>query len=79
MLAQRLLEMMPDLGESVTVSFRASLPNWEGRAMAHIIIALKLLFGLDDATEHRNSRVARRFNKYSTTSYLNVFQVCFVW
>lgn len=63
MLAERLLGMMPDLHKSFPVSLRASLPNWEGRAMAHIIIALKLIFGVDDATEHRNSRVARRINE----------------
>ncbi|KAK3931436.1 TATA box-binding protein-associated factor RNA polymerase I subunit B [Frankliniella fusca] len=77
LVAERLLNMLPKPSEYVPVSLKKSLPNWEGRAMAHIIIALKLLFGLDDATEHRNSRIAMRFNELLASQNSDVR--FFVW
>ncbi|XP_052122567.1 TATA box-binding protein-associated factor RNA polymerase I subunit B [Frankliniella occidentalis] len=77
LIAERLFDMLPKPVEYVPVSLRKSLPNWEGRAMAHIIVAVKLLFGLDDATEHRNSRIARRFNELIASQNSSVR--LFVW
>lgn len=38
-------------------------PNYEGRAIAYIIVVLKVLFGLDDVTEREISRVTEKINK----------------
>ncbi|KAK0165020.1 hypothetical protein PV328_003578 [Microctonus aethiopoides] len=38
------------------------LPNYEGRAMAFIIVAMKILFGLDGITEYEISRVIDKIN-----------------
>ncbi|KAK0183093.1 hypothetical protein PV327_001165 [Microctonus hyperodae] len=38
------------------------LPNYEGRAMAFIIVVMKILFGLDGITEYEISRVIDRIN-----------------
>ncbi|XP_014216030.1 uncharacterized protein LOC106644859 [Copidosoma floridanum] len=39
------------------------IPNYEGRAMAFIIVVLKTLFGLDDITEKEISRVVDKINR----------------
>ena len=39
------------------------IPNYEGRAMAYIILTLKLLFGLDGYREEEMSRSAKKINK----------------
>lgn len=39
------------------------IPNYEGRAMAFIIVIMKILFGLDGITEFEISRVAEKINK----------------
>ena len=41
----------------------ACFPNYEGRAMAFIIVVMKMLFGLDDITEYQISRVAEKINR----------------
>lgn len=41
---------------------RQQLPLYEGRAVAYIMFALKLLFGLDDEREVRMSTAAQRIN-----------------
>ncbi|XP_058793595.1 TATA box-binding protein-associated factor RNA polymerase I subunit B [Phymastichus coffea] len=38
-------------------------PNYEGRAMAYIIVVLKVLFGLDDITEKEISHVTDKINR----------------
>ncbi|KAL1137999.1 hypothetical protein AAG570_009694, partial [Ranatra chinensis] len=40
----------------------SSTSNYEGRAMAFIIVVLKFLFSLDDRTEYKISSVANRLN-----------------
>jgi TATA box-binding protein-associated factor RNA polymerase I subunit B len=45
-------------------TFKSPLtPNYEGRAMAYIIVVLKILFGLDDITENEISRVVEKINR----------------
>lgn len=44
----------------------AGIPNWEGRALAFIIVALKMLFGLDDSTEKYQSKCASKVNQILT-------------
>lgn len=39
------------------------IPNYEGRAMAYIIVTLKILYGLDDITEKEISRVVEKINR----------------
>lgn len=39
------------------------IPNYEGRAMAYIVVVFKILFGLDDLTEKEISRVAEKLNE----------------
>lgn len=39
------------------------LPLYEGRAVAYVLFAMKLLFGLDDAREVRMSECAQRINE----------------
>lgn len=39
------------------------IPNYEARAMAFIIVVLKVLFGLDGITEHIISKTAEHINK----------------
>ncbi|KAK9294609.1 hypothetical protein QLX08_010833 [Tetragonisca angustula] len=38
------------------------IPNYEGRAIAFIIVVLKILLGLDGITEYRISRIAENIN-----------------
>lgn len=38
------------------------IPNYEGRAMAFIIVTMKILFGLDGITEYEISRVIDKIN-----------------
>lgn len=40
-----------------------AVPNYEARAISFVIFAMKLLFGLDDVTEHEFSRYAETINK----------------
>ena len=40
------------------------IPNYEGRAIAFIIVVLKILLGLDGITEYRISRIAENINRY---------------
>ncbi|XP_063238073.1 TATA box-binding protein-associated factor RNA polymerase I subunit B isoform X2 [Bacillus rossius redtenbacheri] len=51
----------------------SEVPNYEGRAMAFIIVVLKLLFGLDGKTEHVNSETAAEFNKYLSSEEGKLF------
>ncbi|KAG7191118.1 hypothetical protein KM043_007150 [Ampulex compressa] len=41
-------------------------PNYEGRAMAFIIVVLKTLFGLDGMTEHQICKVAEKINSIAS-------------
>ncbi|XP_034251070.1 TATA box-binding protein-associated factor RNA polymerase I subunit B [Thrips palmi] len=77
LIALRLLALLPKMQNSATVTVREKLPNWEGIAMAHVIVALKILFGLDDCTENRNSKVARRMNKLIASQHGSL--KLFVW
>lgn len=51
------------------------VPNYEARAMAFIIFTLKLLFGLDDVTEHNFSDFARIVNNINDDSDLQLKQM----
>lgn len=76
LLAQRLLALLP-APKAFVPTVSKNMPNWEGRAMAHIVISLKILFGLDDATEHQNSRIARKLNEVLVSQ--NESTELFVW
>ena len=39
-------------------------PNYEGRAMAFIVVAMKMLFSLDGITEYEISRVTEKLNRF---------------
>lgn len=39
------------------------IPNYEGRAMAFIIVVLKVLLRMDGITEYEISRVAEKINR----------------
>ncbi|XP_015177405.1 PREDICTED: TATA box-binding protein-associated factor RNA polymerase I subunit B [Polistes dominula] len=41
---------------------KADIPNYEARAMAFIIVVLKILFGLDGITEYTISKIAEHIN-----------------
>ncbi|XP_046416794.1 TATA box-binding protein-associated factor RNA polymerase I subunit B isoform X1 [Neodiprion fabricii] len=43
------------------------IPNYEGRAMAFIIVVLKILLGMDGITEYEISRIAEKINSWGTT------------
>nr|CAD7195926.1 unnamed protein product [Timema douglasi] len=51
------------------------IPNYEARAMAFIIVVLKLLLGLDGVTEHKISVTARKINMLLGTEE----PLLFVW
>ncbi|XP_014221898.1 uncharacterized protein LOC106649137 [Trichogramma pretiosum] len=61
--AERLYAMSPPVME---FNFQMShIPNYEGRAMAFIIVILKMLFSIDDITEKETSRLVEKINKLS--------------
>lgn len=43
---------------------KSCIPNYEGRAMAFIIVVLKTLLSLDGITEYEISNVADKINRY---------------
>lgn len=43
---------------------KSCIPNYEGRAIAFIIVVLKTLLALDDITEYQISRIAEKINRY---------------
>lgn len=43
---------------------KSYIPNYEGRAMAFIIVVLKTLFALDGITEYEISNFADKVNRY---------------
>lgn len=43
---------------------KSCIPNYEGRAMAFIIVTLKTLLNLDGITEYEISNVADKINRY---------------
>ncbi|XP_016845489.1 TATA box-binding protein-associated factor RNA polymerase I subunit B [Nasonia vitripennis] len=57
----------------------ALIPNYEGRAMAYIIVALKILYGLDDITEKEISRLVDKINKTAAEKHIltaKLFSFC---
>lgn len=47
------------------------IPNYEGRAMAFIVVVLKVLLGMDGITEYETSRIAEKINsKAEAENYL---------
>ncbi|XP_076295714.1 TATA box-binding protein-associated factor RNA polymerase I subunit B [Lasioglossum baleicum] len=42
---------------------KSYIPNYEGRAMAFIVVVLKTLFALDDVTEYQISRISEKINR----------------
>lgn len=53
------------------------IPNYEGRAMAFVIVVLKVLLGMDGITEYELSRIAEKVNRWameiaSVNFYLNI-------
>ena len=59
--AEKLFLSSPSIMEFIGKS--PLIPNYEGRAMAYVIVVMKSLFGLDDITEKEISRVADKINR----------------
>lgn len=55
----------------MTFDKKSCIPNYEGRAMAFIIVVLKTLLGFDGVTENEISNVADKINRY-------VYPNCFI-
>lgn len=47
----------------IEFNLKKPFPNYEGRAMALIIIIFKLLFALDGLTESKISKIAESMNR----------------
>lgn len=68
---ERLMILLPpEMKYNERVSY---IPNFEGRAMAFIIFALKLLFGLDGFREEEMSKAARKVNEASIDGQPKIF------
>ncbi|XP_036150083.1 TATA box-binding protein-associated factor RNA polymerase I subunit B isoform X3 [Monomorium pharaonis] len=59
--AERLTSLSPP---KMTFDKKTSIPNYEGRAMAFIIVVLKTLLSLDGITENEISNVVNKINRY---------------
>ncbi|XP_048268805.1 TATA box-binding protein-associated factor RNA polymerase I subunit B isoform X2 [Bombus terrestris] len=57
---ERLIALSPP--KMIFDAKKSCIPNYEGRAMAFIIVVLKTLLALDGVTEYRISRIAERIN-----------------
>lgn len=60
--AERLIALAPP--KMLFNSKKSYIPNYEGRAIAFIIIVLKTLLALDGVTEYQISRIAEKINRY---------------
>ncbi|XP_020283590.1 TATA box-binding protein-associated factor RNA polymerase I subunit B [Pseudomyrmex gracilis] len=60
--AERLIALSPPKLFDMIFHKRFHIPNYEGRAMAFIIVVMKILLGLDNVTEYEISNVADRIN-----------------
>ncbi|XP_033207178.1 TATA box-binding protein-associated factor RNA polymerase I subunit B [Belonocnema kinseyi] len=59
--AEKLMALSPP---NMIFDYKSSCtPNYEGRAMAFIVVVLKILFGMDGITEYEISRVAEKINR----------------
>lgn len=68
---ERLMVLLPsEMKFSDNVSY---LPNFEGRSMAFIIFALKLLFGLDGYRDEEMSESARKVNEAMVDGQTKIF------
>ena len=63
--AERLISLFPP---KMTFDKKSCIPNYEGRAMAFIIVVLKTLLSLDDVTENEISNVVDKINRYVSKS-----------
>lgn len=61
MYAERLISLS---SPKMTFDKISCIPNYEGRAMAFIIVILKTLLSLDGITENKISNVAEKINRY---------------
>ncbi|XP_043600974.1 TATA box-binding protein-associated factor RNA polymerase I subunit B [Bombus pyrosoma] len=57
---ERLIALSPP--KMIFNAKKSCIPNYEGRAMAFIIVVLKTLLALDGVTEYRISRIAEKIN-----------------
>nr|XP_033205926.1 TATA box-binding protein-associated factor RNA polymerase I subunit B isoform X1 [Bombus vancouverensis nearcticus] len=57
---ERLIALSPP--KMIFDAKKSCIPNYEGRAMAFIIVVLKILLALDGVTEYRISRIAEKIN-----------------
>nr|XP_012143912.1 PREDICTED: TATA box-binding protein-associated factor RNA polymerase I subunit B isoform X1 [Megachile rotundata] len=57
---ERLIALAPP--KMIFNSKKSYIPNYEGRAIAFIIVVLKTLFALDGITEYQISRIAEKIN-----------------
>lgn len=74
--AVKLISRAPPIMTFYTTS--KEIPNYEARAISFIIFTIKLLFGLDEETEHELSRCAKIINLKAKMSNLQLPQM-FVW
>ncbi|CAL7938177.1 unnamed protein product [Xylocopa violacea] len=58
--AKRLIALSPP--KMLFGKRKSYIPNYEGRAIAFIIVVLKILLALDDITEYHISRIAEKIN-----------------
>ncbi|CAK9824738.1 TATA box-binding protein-associated factor RNA polymerase I subunit B [Anthophora retusa] len=64
MYAERLIALSPP--KMAFDAKKSYIPNYEGRAIAFIIVVLKTLFALDGITEYQISRIAEKINRCIT-------------
>ncbi|XP_012250900.2 TATA box-binding protein-associated factor RNA polymerase I subunit B isoform X1 [Athalia rosae] len=58
--AQRLIALSPP--KMIFNKLEPLIPNYEGRAMAYIVVVVKILFSMDGITEYEMSRIAEKIN-----------------
>jgi len=63
----------------MTFDKKSCIPNYEGRAMAFIIVVLKTLLSLDGITEDKISNVADKINRYVNKFFCNVIALNIVY
>lgn len=65
-----ILQILESTEEMKMLNYRR-IPNYEGRAMALLLYALKLLFGIDDVTEDHLSKLSNQLEKITRTQFFN--------
>lgn len=72
-LLECVLKILAQAKPAMKVNAKSSIiPNYEARAMSFVIFTIKLLFGLDDATEFKFSEFAKIVNNINEDSKLHI-------